>query len=33
MVTHSDKIASESDIIMKLNTETQKFEVMINEMV
>lgn len=33
MVTHSDKIAHESDVIMKLNSDTQKFEVIHNEMV
>ena len=33
MVTHSEKIASLSDIILKLNTDTQDFEVMNNEVV
>ena len=33
MVTHSEKIAEQSDIILKLNTDTQDFEVMINEVV
>lgn len=31
MVTYSEKIASESDVIMKLNTDTQNFEVIINQ--
>ncbi len=33
MVTHSEKIAEQSDIILKLNTDTQNFEVMVNEVV
>ena len=33
MVTHAEKIAKQSDIILKLNTDTQNFEVMINEVV
>ena len=33
MVTHAQKVANESDIIMKLNTDTQNFEVMVNEVV
>ena len=33
MVTHSEKIAEQSDVILKLNTDTQNFEVIINEMV
>ena len=31
MVTHAQKIADESDIVLKLNTDTQNFEVMVNE--
>lgn len=30
MVTHSEKIAYESDVIMKLNTDTQNFEIVDN---
>ena len=30
MVTHSEKIAHESDVIMKLNTDTQNFEIVEN---
>lgn len=30
MVTHSEKIANESDVIMKLNTDTQNFEIVEN---
>ena len=33
MVTHSEKIAERSDVVLKLNTDTQNFEVIINEMV
>ena len=33
MVTHSEKIAEQSDVILKLNTDTQNFEVIMNEMV
>ena len=33
MVTHAEKIAAQSDIVLKLNTDTQNFEVMIHEMV
>ena len=33
MVTHSEKIAEQSDVILKLNTDTQNFEVINNEMV
>lgn len=33
MVTHAQKVADQSDIILKLNTDTQNFEVMINEVV
>ena len=33
MVTHAQKIADESDIVLKLNTDTQNFEVMVNEVV
>ncbi len=33
MVTHSEKIAQESDVILKLNSDTQTFEVSQNEMV
>ena len=33
MVTHSEKIAEQSDVILKLNTDTQNFEVVINEVV
>ena len=33
MVTHAEKIAKQSDIILKLNTDTQNFEVMVNEVV
>lgn len=33
MVTHSDKIAQASDVVMKLNSDTQEFEVLYNEMV
>lgn len=32
MVTHSEKIAEQSDVILKLNTDTQNFEVINNEM-
>ena len=31
MVTHAQKIADESDLVLKLNTDTQTFEVMVNE--
>ena len=33
MVTHAQKVADASDIILKLNTDTQNFEVIHNEMV
>ena len=33
MVTHAQKIADESDVVLKLNTDTQNFEVMVNEVV
>ena len=33
MVTHSEKIAEQSDVVLKLNTDTQNFEVIMNEMV
>lgn len=32
MVTHSEKIAEQSDVILKLNTDTQNFEVIMNEL-
>ena len=32
MVTHSEKIADQSDVVLKLNTDTQNFEVIVNEM-
>ena len=31
MVTHSEKIAEQSDVILKLNTDTQNFEIKTNE--
>ena len=33
MVTHAEKIANLSDVILKLNTDTQDFEVVVNEVV
>lgn len=33
MVTHAQKIADQSDIVLKLNTDTQNFEVIVNEVV
>ena len=33
MVTHSEKIANQSDVVLKLNTYTQNFEVINNEVV
>ncbi|MBQ7890842.1 MAG: ABC transporter ATP-binding protein [Erysipelotrichaceae bacterium] len=33
MVTHAQKVADQSDIILKLNTDTQNFEVINNEVV
>ena len=33
MVTHSEKIAEQRDVILKLNTDTQNFEVINNEVV
>ena len=33
MVTHAQKIADESDVVLKLNTDTQNFEVMVNAVV